>query len=65
MPENQDSTYKLYKVHDIQKVKNGFVIILLDEDKGHYFDVASISSRISFKRKIHKGRSYKFLEVST
>lgn len=60
MSENQDSTYKLYKVHDIQKVKNGFVIVLHDEAKDHYFDVASAKTSLKIKRKIIKGQQYQF-----
>lgn len=60
MFESQDSTYKLYKVHDIQKVKNGFVIVLHDEAKDHYFDVASAKTSLKIKRKIIKGQQYLF-----
>jgi len=56
----QDSTYKLYKVYDIQKVKNGFVIVLHDEAKDRYYDVASAKTYLKFKPKIIIGESYCF-----
>jgi hypothetical protein len=60
MIENQDTTYKLYKVYDIQRVKNGFVVVLCDEVNNYYFDVASLKANFKFKAKIKKGESYYF-----
>lgn len=60
MPESQDSIFILYKVHDIQKVENGFVIVLHDEAKDRYYDVASAKTGIKIKRKIIKGQNYLF-----
>lgn len=60
VPDIQDSTYKLYKVHDIQKVNNGFVIVLHDEAKDRYYDVASAKTGLKIKRKIIIGESYYF-----